>query len=153
MEEVLRKAALQGDGEVDEETRLVRNAKNLALLTIGIASRKYLTALAKEQEVVMSVSDVVMQVFAMESSLLRHRKLARVAGKANAGEICSVFLRDAMDQLAIASRNVIAACSEGAALRDNMAALRKLSSYEPVNAIAARRSIARRVLDAERYTV
>ncbi|MGB2676336.1 MAG: acyl-CoA dehydrogenase family protein [Candidatus Acidiferrum sp.] len=154
VEEVLREGpALQGDGEVDEETRLVRNAKNLALLTIGIASRKYLTALAKEQEVVMSVSDVVMQVFAMESSLLRHRKLARVAGKANAGEICSVFLRDAMDQLAIASRNVIAACSEGAALRDNMAALRKLSSYEPVNAIAARRSIARRVLDAERYTV
>src|SRR5208282_1580703 len=154
VEEALREGpAQQGGGEADEETRLVRNAKKLALLTIGIASRKFGTALAKEQEVVMSVSDVVMQVFAMESSLLRHRKLARVAGKANAGEICSVFLRDAMDQLAGASRNVIAACSEGSALRDTMAALRNLCSYEPVNAIAARRNIARRILDAERYSL
>jgi alkylation response protein AidB-like acyl-CoA dehydrogenase len=140
-----------GSSELDPESKLVRNAKKIALLTIGIASRKHGTALGKEQEVLMSISDVIMQVFAMESSLLRHRKLA--AGPANAGEICAVFLRDAMDQLAIASRNVIGACSEGSLLRDNTATLRNLASYEPVNAIAARRNIARRVLDAERYTL
>ena len=141
-----------GSSGTDEETRLVSNAKKLTLLTIGIASRKYGTALSKEQEVLMSISDMVMQVFAMESSLLRHRKLA-AAGQANAGDICAVFLRDAMDQLAMAAKNVIATCSEGSALRDTMALLRNLAAYEPVNAVAARRGIARRVLDAERYTL
>jgi len=144
--------AQPGSSGTDAESQLVSNAKKLALLTIGIASRKYGTALSKEQEVVMSVSDVVMQVFAMESSLLRHRKLA-AAGQTNAAEICAVFLRDAMDQLANAARNVIATCSEGPGLRDHMASLRNLASYEPVNAVAARRNIARRVLDAERYTL
>ncbi len=143
--------AQPGSSGMDPESRLVRNAKKLALLTIGIAARKYGTALSKEQEVLMSMSDVIMQVFAMESSLLRHGKLA-AAGGANAGEICAVFLRDAMDQLAIAARNVIGTCSEGSLLRDNMATLRALAAYEPVNAVAARRNIARRVLDAERYT-
>jgi alkylation response protein AidB-like acyl-CoA dehydrogenase len=152
-EAVLKDDATQpGSSGTDPESQLVSNAKKLALLTIGIASHKYGNALNKEQEVVMSVSDVVMQVFAMESSLLRHRKLA-ATGQANAGEICAVFLRDAMDQLAIAARNVIATCSEGSAPRDNMATLRNLASYEPVNAVAARRNIARRVLDAERYTL
>jgi alkylation response protein AidB-like acyl-CoA dehydrogenase len=151
-ETVLQDDPTQAGGSgMDPESRLVRNAKKLGLLTLGIASRKYGPALSKEQEVLMSMSDVIMQVFAMESSLLRHRKLA-AAGGANAGEICAVFLRDAMDQLAIAARNVIATCSEGSLLRDNMATLRNLAAYEPVNAVAARRNIARRVLDAERYT-
>ncbi len=151
-ETALKNAKQVGDSDPDEEARLVGNAKRLALLTIAIAYRKYGAALEKEQEVVMSISDIVMQVFAMESSLLRQRKLAR-AGGAHAADICAVFLREAMDQVEISSRNVIGACSESSALRDEAAAMHSLAWYEPLNAITRRRSIARRILEAERYCV
>src|ERR1700719_3036223 len=65
-----------GSAGDDEEARLVRSAKKIALFTIGTAYQKYRAELEKQQEIVMNISDIVMEVFAMESTLLRSRKLA-----------------------------------------------------------------------------
>jgi hypothetical protein len=136
---------------IDDEMRLVRNAKRIALFTLGIAHEKYGAELEKQQEIVMSLSDLFMETFAMESTWLRSRKLA-AGGKATAGDICAVFLRDAMTRMQAAAQNVLGACCQGAALEQRMAKLRSLAAYATVNAIALRRSIAVRLLDAERYT-
>jgi hypothetical protein len=58
-----------------------------------------------------------------------------------------------MQTIETAGRTVLAASSEGDALRTNMAVLKRFTKYEPVNSIELRRQIARRLLDAERYTV
>jgi hypothetical protein len=137
----------------DEEIRLVQSAKKVALFTIGIAYQKYQADLEKQQEVVMNISDIIMEVFAMESSLLRSRKLAASGTGTNAADMCSVFLRDAMDRVEVSARNVIGACSAGNALRQNMAALRGFANYNPLDAIALRRNIAGRLLAAGRYIV
>jgi len=100
--------------------------------------------------VVMSLSDLFMETFAMESVLLRCRKIA-AAGKSIAGDICAVFLRDALTRMQAASQNVIGACAEGSDLHSNMTRLRSYVSYEPVNAIALRRNIAEQLLGSERY--
>ena len=153
-------AVVKGMGRVaseslstDEESRLVHNAKNIALFTIGIAYQKYGTELEKQQEILMNISDIVMEVFAVESSLLRSRKLAASGKGTNAADMCAVFLREAMDRIEISSRNVIGACSTGNALRENMAALRGFANYDPIDAIALRRNIASRLLGAGSYTV
>ena len=145
-------APAASDG-ADEEARLVANAKKIALMAIGIAYQKYLDAIEKQQEVVMSIADLMMEVFAMESVLLRTRRLASVGKGGNAADWCAVFLRDAMARMEIAARGVLGACSEGDALRTNMAVLRRLAKYEPVNAVALRRQIAARLLARERYGV
>ncbi|HEY3770907.1 MAG TPA: acyl-CoA dehydrogenase family protein [Candidatus Angelobacter sp.] len=134
----------------DQEARLVRNAKKISLFTLGVAHKKYGAEIEKHQEVVMSLSDLFMETFAMESVLLRCRKMAS-ANKVIANDICAVFLRDAMARIQAASQNVLGACSEGNNLEHNMAALRSYASYEPVNAIALRRNIAERLLGSERY--
>jgi alkylation response protein AidB-like acyl-CoA dehydrogenase len=134
----------------DQEMRLVRSAKRITLFTLGIAHEKYGADLEKQQEIVMGLSDLLMETFAMESTWLRSRKLA-AAGKSAAGEICAVFLRDAMGRMQATAQNVLSACCQGRELEHSMARLRSLSEYEPVNAIALRRSIAARLLDAERY--
>ena len=151
-EEELRNGGVQDDtpSNDDPEMLLVRNAKKISLLTLGVAHQKYGAELEKQQEVVMSLSDLFMETFAMESTLLRCRKLA-AAGKTPAGDICAVFLRDAMARIQSASQNVLGACSEGGDLERNMARLRSYASYEPVNAIALRRNIAERLLGSERY--
>jgi hypothetical protein len=135
----------------DEEARLVHNAKQIALLAIGIANQKYGTELPKRQEVLMSLADIIMEVLAMESTWLRSRKSEGAGGGANAAEMCTVFLPEAMDRVEISCRNVFGACLDGEALRRNMSTLRSFSNYDPVDAVARRRNIASHLLANERY--
>lgn len=101
----------------------------------------------------MDLADIVMESFAMESSLLRARKLA-ASGKATmAGQICPVLLRDAMARIEIAARNVLGTCSQPETLGSDMSVLRKLAAYNPIDAAGIRREIAGRVLALERYAV
>lgn len=135
----------------DEEARLVHNAKQIALLAIGIANQKYGTELPKRQEVLMSLADIIMEVLAMESTWLRSRKSEGAGGGANAAEMCTVFMPEAMDRVEVSCRNVVGACLDGEALRRNMSTLRSFSNYDPVDAVARRRNIASHLLANERY--
>jgi alkylation response protein AidB-like acyl-CoA dehydrogenase len=149
--EILGGPTLSGNG--DENTKLVENAKKVALFALGIAFQKYMTALEDQQEILASITDVAMNTFAMESVLLRTQKLAKLGKGEIAGEMCSVFLREAMETIESAARNVLAASSEGDALRTNLAVLKRFTKFEPVNAVEARRKIAARLLAADRYVV
>src|SRR5437660_9325117 len=146
-------ATASANTDKDEDARLVQSAKKIALFTIGIAYQKYGAELEKQQEIVMNISDIVMEVFAMESSLLRSRKLAASGKETNAANMCAVFLREAMDRVEVSARNVIGTCSAGHALRENMATLRGFANYDPLDGAALRRNIAGRLLAAARYTV
>ena len=137
----------------DAELSLVHNAKKIALLTLGVAHQKYGAQLEQQQEIIMNLSDIIMEVFAMESSLLRSRKLAAAGGGANAADACAVYLRDAIARVELSSRTVLSACAQGDELRRNLSRLRAYASHDPVNAIALRRQIAGRLLASERYTV
>jgi len=140
-------------GGTDEDTRLVKNAKKVALFTIGIAYQKHGAELEKQQEILMNISDILMETFAMESTLLRTRKLTASDKGTNAADMCAVFLRDAMDRLEVSSRNVMGACASGIGLEKNMAALRGFANHDPVDAIALRRNIAGRLLASGGYMV
>ncbi len=145
-----------GDGTFVAETRLVRNAKKVALMAMGVAYQRYFAALDQQQEVVAGITDIIMDIFAMESSLLRARKIAGSTSAAKAeqsADMTAVLTCDAMAHIEQTARTVLAACSEGDALRSNMAVLRRFSKYEPVDAVALRRRIAARVIDAGRYVV
>lgn len=139
--------------EPDGEKRLVSQAKSIALLALMLADQKYGTDLEKQQEVVMNISDIIMEVFAMESCLLRTRKLLAAGSATNAADMCAVFLREAMDRVEVSARQIIGACSDGADVHKNMAVLRSFADYEPVNVISHRRDIANRLLAAERFVV
>src|SRR6266852_7631935 len=149
--EILGGPSLSANG--DENAKLVENAKKVSLFALGVAFQKYVTALEDQQEILASITDVAMNTFAMESVLLRTQKLAKLGKGEVAGEMCNVFLREAMETVESAARNVLAASSEGDALRTNLAVLKRFTKLEPVNAIAARRRIAERLLSADRYTV
>ena len=137
----------------DEEARLVQNAKKIALVTLGVAYQKYLNALEEQQEILGNITDIAMSVFAMESVLLRTAKLTAKGKGEAAREMCAVYLHEAMEGIESAARAVLAACGEGDALRTNLSLLKRFTKAEPVNAIALRRSIAGRLLQAERYVV
>ncbi len=64
-----------------------------------------------------------------------------------------MFVRDAITRVEASARNVLAASSEGDALRANLTFLRRFTKFDPVNAVALRRRIAARVIEAEKYIV
>ena len=137
----------------DAELSLVHNAKKIALLTLGVAHQKYGAQLEQQQEIIMNLSDIIMEVFAMESALLRSRKLATAGGGVNSADACAVYLRDAVARIELSSRTVLSACVQGDQLRQYLSRLRGYANHDPVNAIAIRRQIAGRLLATERYTV
>ena len=137
----------------DEESKLVENAKKVALFALGVAFQKYMNAIEDQQEILAGITDISMNAFAMESVLLRTQKLAKHGKGENARDMSAVFLREAMETVESAARTVLAACSDGDALRTNLAVLKRFTKFEPVDAIATRRRIAARLLQADRYVV
>jgi len=101
----------------------------------------------------MDLADIIMEVFAMESSFLRSKKIAARGKTSVAEEMCTVFLRDAMARIELSARNVLGACSSPNAIRLSMQVLRRLAAYDPVDSVALRRSIAKRLLERQRYAL
>ncbi|MBK5293279.1 MAG: acyl-CoA dehydrogenase family protein [Acidobacteriia bacterium] len=147
--EIMAGPSLEPD--VDADAKLVAGAKKAALFALGVSYQKFLADLDNQQEILAGITDVAMTAFAMESVLLRTRKLAAAGKGENAVEMCAVFLRSSMEIVESSARNVLAACGEGDALRTNLAILKRFTKFEPVNAIALRRKIAERLLAAEKY--
>lgn len=144
----------ESDGLFAAEEKVLENTKKIALLVTGAAVQKYLQALTEEQEIVSAISDIVMDVYAMESGLRRAQVLVDRRGEKEAQpfiDIVKTFVGDALPRVESNAKTALAAISEGDMLRTHLAALRRLTKYMPTNAIAARRRIADRVLEAGKY--
>ena len=68
------------DGRLTLQREMVETAKKIALFVAGVAVRNYMTKLADEQEILAMISDMVIEIFAMESALLRALKTMEKAG-------------------------------------------------------------------------
>ena len=143
-------------GPLAAERKILANAKKLALFAAGAASKKYMQAIADQQEVMGALADCIMEVYAMESCILRAEKLVAAKGEAAAGQAIAMtryYTAKAMQTIEMGSRKVVAAVAEGDMLRTQLAILRKLSKYDPPDTIALGRQIARHVAAAGRYTL
>jgi hypothetical protein len=137
-----------------EETKLVEGAKKVALLVAGSAAQRFLMGLEKEQEVIGVLSNLVMDVYAMESLLLRTlKKLSARATESCAAEVAAtrVFIYDACDRMEVEARRALARIAEGDTLRTQLAVLRRFLRRTPPDTIELRRRVADRALELNRY--
>jgi alkylation response protein AidB-like acyl-CoA dehydrogenase len=143
-------------GVLEEEAHLIGMAKKIFLMVGGIAVQKYQTALEKEQEVLSHLADVMIQVFAAESALLRTRKLIAKFGAekaANAIDMTQTFVREAFETVESRAKEALAAMESGDTLRTQLSVLKKLTRQNPVDTVAVKRRIAARVIQGEKYIV
>ena len=111
---------------------------------------------ADEQEVMAAMANIIIETYAMECAALRAQKLVESRGEAACAlpiAMTQVYLAQAMDKIEAAARKVTAAVAEGDMLRTQMAIVRRLSKYEPFNTIAARQTIANRIIEAGKYVL
>ncbi|MGA2476088.1 MAG: acyl-CoA dehydrogenase family protein [Terriglobia bacterium] len=142
------------DQPLGEETKLVEGAKKVALLVAGSAAQRFLMGLEKEQEVIGVLSNLVMDVYAMESLLLRTlKKLSARGTEACAAEVAAtrVFIYDACDRMEVEVRRALARIAEGDTLRTQLALLRRFLRRTPPDTIELRRRVADRALGLNRY--
>ncbi|MEW6323318.1 MAG: acyl-CoA dehydrogenase family protein [Acidobacteriota bacterium] len=131
---------------------LLARAKHVTSAVLGRAVQAYGKSLGGEQEVVGRLADMAIEVYALESAILRAGKLAArgSAHAATAADIVAVFAADAADRLQHHAVNALAAL-EGPQTTADIDAARQALRMEPVNTIAARRRIADMVTEANRY--
>ncbi len=141
------------EGSLAEEFHLLAAAKKLTLFAAGAATQKYMAAIADEQEVMGAIADSIIEVFAMESAILRAEKMSSGKSAAIPVAMAKIYASGAMDRIELASRRVIAAVAEGDMARTQMTILRRLAKHEPADTIALRRQVARHVVQAGRYSL
>jgi len=132
----------------------VANAKKIFLQAAGGAVQKFREKLAEEQELVGALANIVMEVYAMESCLLRSQKAAETRGEAaNSAMIgaARVFISDAMERAEHEAKRAIAAVYEGDMLTTQLAVLKRFGKRATVDTIALRREVAAAVQSQDRY--
>jgi alkylation response protein AidB-like acyl-CoA dehydrogenase len=142
------------EGVLADEARVVGNAKKMFLQAAGGAVQKYREKLADEQELIGSLSNIVMEIYAMESTLLRAQKAAATRGEAATQtmiDAAKIFINDAAERVEHEAKRAIAAVHEGDMLTTQMAVLRRFAKRAPVNTIALRRRVAAAVQSQDRY--
>src|SRR6202166_4139629 len=142
------------EGVLAKEQKLVASAKKLGLFAAGAAPQKYMMQMEQQQEVMGAIADMVIEVYAMESVLLRTMKITSAQGETAAAlpiAMTRVYLSQAMDKIESAARKIIADVADGDMLRTQMAILRRLAKHDPVNTIGLRQQIAEKVIERGRY--
>ena len=142
------------EGVLENEKKMVSMAKRMGLLGAGAAAQKYMQKLAGEQEIVALIAEMIMEIFAMESALLRTLKKVQKEGEENSRiqlAVTQAYIHDSFPKVDIMAKQIFAAISEGEELRTQLMALKKLARYTPINAIALRREISDSVIPVARY--
>jgi alkylation response protein AidB-like acyl-CoA dehydrogenase len=142
------------EGVLADETRVVANAKKMFLQAAGGAVQKFREKLAEQQELIGALSNVVMEIYAMESCLLRTQKAEASKGGAAVGvmiEAARAFISDAAERVEHEAKRAIAAVHEGDMLTTQMAVLKRFGKRAAVDTIAARRRVAAAVQAQDRY--
>jgi alkylation response protein AidB-like acyl-CoA dehydrogenase len=140
-------------GPFAEEEKSLEQAKKIFLLASGTAMQKFREQLAEQQEIVAALADIVMDVYAMESTLRRAQKASATRGEAASvmGDAARSFIYDAMDRVEKNARTALTATAEGDTVITQLAVLRRFSKHAPLDTIAIRRRVAEAVLAQDRY--
>lgn len=144
--------AANGDSLAPAQSLLVR-AKQLVWLVAGVAYQRFGEKLSDEQEVLASISNLIIDIFLAESGLLRAMK-NRSANRRSAvqEDLALAFINEAVGRLESEARHVLAAASQGDELRTHLGLVRRLLRWAPLNGVAFHRRIAQRLCEAGSYT-
>ncbi len=145
-----------GDEPLAQEKYLVKNAKKIALMIAGLAAQKFGPALEKEQEVLVNIADIVSNVYAMESSLLRTEKAINKEGLDKAKQkllYTQIFCQEAFNEIEQHAKESLIAIESGDTLRMMLSALRKFTRHTPINVIQKKREASEKLIAEEKYVI
>jgi alkylation response protein AidB-like acyl-CoA dehydrogenase len=136
------------------QEHIIKMSKKLALMVAGVAAQKFGAKLDREQEVLAKIADIVIEIFAMESGLLRTLKIISRDGEEKAKyqiAAVKVYVDEIIPRIESWAKQIISYVEEGDMLRTQLAGIKKLARYQPIDAVTLKREIADRIIDLESY--
>ena len=143
-----------GNGEEEpfqEERKMINNFKKAILLTAGAAAQKLMMKLEHEQEILMAVADMAIETYVAESLLLRVMKLQGHEEDAILKDILNVYINDTADKVNKWGKDAINGFAEGDEQRMMLMGIKRFTKMQPYNTKEARRRIANRLIEMDRY--
>lgn len=150
----LKGAPAFAEGYYEEKDRVVANLKKVVLMLCKSASDHFARKLVQEQEILSNISDCIIQTYAAESVVLRLKKMESLKGEAECAlyrDISDVFVYDTaarVAKFAVDAANSFAGGEQADLLRKGIGAF---TSVAPVNVKEARRRIADKLIEENRY--
>jgi alkylation response protein AidB-like acyl-CoA dehydrogenase len=148
------------DEPEDKEIAQLENLKKLALAVLGLAAQKYTTKVEQEQEVLGVAADLLIDLYAAESALLRSRRLQAVHSTGGLAanfkgsvyaDMAQLYIYQAIDRAQAGALSVLPRLVEGDEMRVMASAARRLTKHDPTDLVEIRRRIAAKVLEADGY--
>jgi len=136
------------------EKKYIQNFKKAVLMVAGAAAQKLMMNLAKEQEILMNIADMLIEVYIAESLLLRVEKLVSMKGEAAAQaqlSMLKVYFYDAADKINKSGKDALNSFAEGDELRMMLMGLKRFTKVEAINCKEERRKIAAQLIEANKY--
>jgi alkylation response protein AidB-like acyl-CoA dehydrogenase len=136
------------------ERKALKNAKKAFLLVAGGAVQKLMMKLSEEQEILIHASDVLIDILAMESAMLRAEKLVNLHGQEASQiyiDMVKCFFFDAMDRINVNGKSALAAFATGDELRIMAMGLKRFTKYDFVNTKNIRRAVADKLIAENGY--
>ncbi|MFH1103195.1 MAG: acyl-CoA dehydrogenase family protein [Pseudomonadota bacterium] len=144
----------QDDSPLSLQNHLVKMSKQILLLAAGTAANKLMMRLADEQEVMEMLSDMIMEIYAMESGLLRAVKILQKKGEKQAeyhAAAITVYVNDTLPKMVSWAKQILAYVEKGEALNRLLTAVDHLVGFQPIDTIPLKRLIADKVIKIKKY--
>ncbi|MBW1954896.1 MAG: acyl-CoA dehydrogenase family protein [Deltaproteobacteria bacterium] len=141
-------------GPLALQDHYLKAGKKIFLLAAGIAANQLMMALEQEQEVVALLADMVMEIYAMESGLLRAQKVLKKKGGTTAdyhAAAVKVYINDTLPGILNRAKQVVAFVEKKDQLPRLYGAIDTLAGYQPMDTIPLRRFIADKVIKGKKY--
>jgi hypothetical protein len=143
------------EGYLAREKKALGQAKKAILMVAGAAVQKFMLEFEKEQEIMMDLSDMLIELYAAESTILRVEKLHNLKPESSDlfQNIAICYLSDALERINISGKHAISAFAEGDELRMMLLGLKRFTKFDPVNTTAIRRAVADYIIGAAGYNL
>ena len=136
------------------EKKTLKNLKKAGLMIAGSAVQKLMMSLAKEQEILMNIADIIGAVYVAESTILRVEKLVAARGEAAVQgqlDMMRIYLQEAVDSVYLAGKEALNSFAEGDELNMMLVGLRRFTKVAPYNIKDARQRVAKQLIEANKY--
>ena len=149
--------ALLGSGPLAQEELAVEMTRKVALMVAGLAAQKYKEALKDQQILLARMADIIIELYAMESALLRTKKVLEEKGQDRARYhvvMTQLYVAQAFPRVAQLAQEALAAIEKGDMLKANLSILRKLTRwYTPVPLVDLKTMVADKLIEEEKYWI
>lgn len=150
------RASVEEDGKpLAAERAMINMAKKLFLLVGGQAVQKYMQKLTNEQEMISIMADMVIQIYGMESAVLRALKAWEndAAAAEMKLDLAAAYVNDVFPMFDKLAKEALCYMFDGDMLRTQLSIVKRMLKFPPINLVALRRKICAKVLEEQNYVV